>query len=88
MTDEERLAAEQRACVLIDRQLTGAGWVVQDRRDLTSVPVDWALVVVGGLPAWPPCRGLTPVVNAGFAGIEVFRPRYGRVVSHDCGASR
>src|SRR5665811_2140460 len=34
MTDEERLAAEQRARVLIDRQLTGAGWVVQDRRDL------------------------------------------------------
>jgi type I restriction enzyme, R subunit len=34
MTDEERLAAEQRARVLIDRQLTDAGWVVQDRRDL------------------------------------------------------
>src|SRR5450631_1586009 len=34
MTDEERLAAEQRARVLIDRQLTGAGWVVQDRREL------------------------------------------------------
>jgi len=30
----ERLAAEQRARVLIDRQLTGAGWVVQDRREL------------------------------------------------------
>jgi len=34
MTDEERLAAEQRARVLIDRQLTDAGWVVQDRRAL------------------------------------------------------
>jgi len=34
MTDEERLAAKQRARVPIDRQLTGAGWVVQDRRDL------------------------------------------------------
>jgi type I restriction enzyme R subunit len=34
MNDEERLAAEQRARVLIDRQLTDAGWVVQDRRDL------------------------------------------------------
>ena len=28
------LAADQRARVLIDRQLTDAGWVVQDRRDL------------------------------------------------------
>src|SRR5665647_1770767 len=34
MTDEDRLAAEQRARVLIDRQLTEAGWVVQDRKDL------------------------------------------------------
>ena len=34
MTDENRLAAEQRARVLIDRQLTDAGWVVQDRKDL------------------------------------------------------
>jgi len=34
MTDEGRLAAEQRARVLIDRQLTDASWVVQDRRDL------------------------------------------------------
>jgi type I restriction enzyme, R subunit len=34
MTDEDRLAAEQRARVLIDRQLTDAGWVVQDRKDL------------------------------------------------------
>jgi type I restriction enzyme R subunit len=34
MTDEERLAAEQRARVLIDRQLTDAGWVVQDRREI------------------------------------------------------
>jgi hypothetical protein len=32
--DEDRLAAEQRARVLIDRQLTDAGWVVQDRKDL------------------------------------------------------
>ena len=34
MTDEDRLAAEQRARVLIDRPLTEGGWVVQDRRDL------------------------------------------------------
>ena len=34
MTDEDRLAAEQRARVLIDRQLSEAGWVVQDRKDL------------------------------------------------------
>src|SRR5450759_1418720 len=34
MTDEDRLAAEQRARVLIDRQLTEAGWVVQDKKDL------------------------------------------------------
>jgi type I restriction enzyme R subunit len=34
MTDEDRLAAEQRARVLIDRQLADAGWVVQDRKDL------------------------------------------------------
>ncbi len=32
--DDDRLAAEQRARVLIDRQLTAAGWVVQDRKDL------------------------------------------------------
>lgn len=32
MTDEDRLAAEQRARVLIDRQLTEAGWVAQDRQ--------------------------------------------------------
>ena len=34
MTDEERLAAEQRARVLIDRQMSVAGWVVQDRKSL------------------------------------------------------
>jgi type I restriction enzyme R subunit len=34
MMDEDRLAAEQRARVLIDRQLSDAGWVVQDRKDL------------------------------------------------------
>jgi len=32
--DRLRLAAEQRARVLIDRQLVAAGWVVQDKRDL------------------------------------------------------
>lgn len=31
---DERLAAEQRARVLIDRQMRDAGWSVQDRRDL------------------------------------------------------
>jgi type I restriction enzyme, R subunit len=34
MTDEDRVAAEQRARVLIDRQLAEAGWVVQDRKGL------------------------------------------------------
>jgi type I restriction enzyme, R subunit len=34
MTDKDRLAAEQRARVLIDRQLTDAGWVVQDKKAL------------------------------------------------------
>jgi len=33
-TEEDRLAAEQRARVLIDRQLTEAGWVVRDRKAL------------------------------------------------------
>ena len=32
--DANRLAAEQRARVLIDRQLTDAGWSVQDKKDL------------------------------------------------------
>jgi type I restriction enzyme R subunit len=31
---DQRLAAEQRARVLIDQQLMAAGWVVQDRREL------------------------------------------------------
>lgn len=30
----DRLAAEQRARLLIDRQLTAAGWAVQDKKDL------------------------------------------------------
>ncbi len=32
--DDVQLAAEQRARVLIDRQLVDAGWSVQDRKDL------------------------------------------------------
>lgn len=32
--DDVRLAAEQRARVLSDRELTAAGWVVQDRKNL------------------------------------------------------
>lgn len=35
--EDPRLAAEQRARVLIDRQLTAAGWSVQDRKDLNLV---------------------------------------------------
>lgn len=31
---EQRLAAEARARVLIDQQLTQAGWKVQDKKDL------------------------------------------------------
>ena len=34
MTDDVRLAAEQRARVLIDGQLSAAGWVVQDRQQM------------------------------------------------------
>ncbi|MCU1589690.1 MAG: box helicase [Frankiales bacterium] len=34
MTDDPQLAAEQRARVEIDRQLTAAGWSVVDRKDL------------------------------------------------------
>jgi type I restriction enzyme R subunit len=34
MTDASRLAAEQRARVLIDLQLNEAGWVIQDRKHL------------------------------------------------------
>ena len=32
--DDARLAAEQRARVLIDAQLVAAGWVVQDKKNL------------------------------------------------------
>ncbi len=32
--EAQRLAAEQRARVLIDKQLVAAGWVVQDKKDL------------------------------------------------------
>jgi type I restriction enzyme, R subunit len=32
--EHERLAAEQRARVLIDRQLAAAGWIVQDRKSV------------------------------------------------------
>lgn len=32
--EDDRLAAEQRARVLIDRQLEAAGWAVQDKKDL------------------------------------------------------
>jgi type I restriction enzyme R subunit len=31
---DPKLAAEQRARVLIDRQLADAGWSVQDKKDL------------------------------------------------------
>ena len=31
---EQRLAAEQRARVVIDRQLADAGWVVQDKKGM------------------------------------------------------
>ncbi|WP_211323226.1 type I restriction-modification enzyme R subunit C-terminal domain-containing protein [Amycolatopsis palatopharyngis] len=34
MTDDPRLAAEQRARVLIDQQLADAGWLVQDRKHI------------------------------------------------------
>jgi type I restriction enzyme, R subunit len=32
--ENSRLTAEQRARMLIDRQLAAAGWLVQDRREL------------------------------------------------------
>ncbi|MFT7841135.1 hypothetical protein Q5530_33785 [Saccharothrix sp. BKS2] len=34
MTDDARLAAEQRARVLVDQQLTEAGWLVQGRKNI------------------------------------------------------
>ena len=37
MTDEDRLAAEQRARFLIDHQITGAGWVVQRKKDVNLI---------------------------------------------------
>ncbi len=37
---EARLAAEQRARALIDRQLTEAGWVVQDKKSLNLFAAD------------------------------------------------
>ena len=33
--DVARLAVEQRAQALIDRQVKGAGWLVQDVKDVT-----------------------------------------------------
>ena len=39
-----RLAAEQRARVLIDRQLTDAGWVIQDKKDLNLFAGDGVAV--------------------------------------------
>ena len=41
---EAQLAAEQRARVLIDRQLTEAGWCVQSRSDLNLFAVDGVAV--------------------------------------------
>jgi len=41
---EARLAAEQRARVLIDRQLTEAGWCVQSRSDLNLFAGDGVAV--------------------------------------------
>ncbi len=38
--DDPRLAAEQRARVLIDRQLADAGWSVQDKKDLNLFAAD------------------------------------------------
>src|SRR5680860_1721764 len=47
-----RLAAEQRARAIIDRQLSAAGWVVQDRGDLnlfagTGVAVREVIMAAG-----------------------------------------
>lgn len=38
--DDARLAAEQRARVLIDTQLAAAGWAVQDKKDLNLFASD------------------------------------------------
>lgn len=51
-SDDERLAAEQRARVLIDRQLVAAGWAVQDRKAInlfasTGVAVREAIMKPG-----------------------------------------
>src|SRR5680860_45276 len=42
--DDARLAAEQRARVLIDAQLVAAGWAVQDKRDLNLFTSDGVAV--------------------------------------------
>ncbi|MDG4793018.1 DEAD/DEAH box helicase family protein [Micromonospora sp. WMMD1082] len=52
MADDLRLQAEQRARVLIDRQLRDAGWVVQDRSEInlfvgTGVAVREAIMAKG-----------------------------------------
>lgn len=38
--DEPKLAAEQRASVLIDRQLADVGWSVQHKKDLNLFAAD------------------------------------------------
>ena len=50
--DDARLAAEQRARVLIDRQLTEAGWAVQDRKSLNLYAAQG--VAVRAKSSWQP----------------------------------
>lgn len=44
--DDPQLAAEQRARVEIDRQLTAAGWAVVDRKDLNPDPAKLKRLIV------------------------------------------
>ena len=56
--DANRLAAEARARVLIDRQLTEAGWSVQDSRSLNLFAAEGVVrreaTMAAGHGAW--CR--------------------------------
>ena len=57
--DPQRLAAEQSARVLIDVQLTQAGWRAQDKEDLNLFAGPRDRGPRGGAEAWAWAGGLT-----------------------------
>lgn len=68
--DSVRLAAEQRARVLIDRQLAAAGWAVQDKKNLNlfaaqGVAVRESVMSSGHGRAWNPGSSHSPRKRAG-----------------------